>query len=237
MGGGVLKRRGFASKILAVTATTALPVTTLKPLVSWAEENSHAKKEGHHRFDDIDWWVKVFEDPARDEWQQPEKVLDWIGAIQDQVVVDIGCASGYFTRRFAKRNGNAWAIGAEIESGFFSPIHRLANQAGLCNVMTQLCKPDGPNLPPASVDLCFFCDTWHHISSRIDYLKNLRRSLRPNGRVVIVDLFKERTIHFGPRPSERLHHDEVVAELKEAGFSVRLNTDLLPYQYLVEGRY
>lgn len=39
-------------------------------------EEHHAGKHGYHKeFKGIDYWVKVFNDPKRDKWQRPEKVV------------------------------------------------------------------------------------------------------------------------------------------------------------------
>ncbi len=229
-----MKRRGFAAQVITAAAATGLAPLLAGPAAGQTHQHGSDHKHGH-RFDDIDHWVKVFEEPGRSEWQKPDEVLSWIGQLNAKVAVDIGCASGYFTRRLAKAVGpKGWAIGAEVEPGFLAPIHLLANKEKLTNVLTQLCLFESPNLPPESVDLAFICDTYHHIDHRAAYLKELRASLKPGGRVVIVDFKKDKTTPFGPKNSERLHHDEVTKELQGAGLTVRSNLDLLPYQYILE---
>jgi ubiquinone/menaquinone biosynthesis C-methylase UbiE len=229
-----MNRRGFTTKLLAVAASASAVSLGGRPASGQTHEHGSGHQHGH-RFDDIEHWVKVFEEPGRSDWQKPDEVLKWIGQLESKTVVDIGCASGYFTRPFAKAVGpRGWAIGAEVEPGFLAAVHQLANKENINNLLTQLCKFDSPNLPIASTDLFFICDTYHHIDHRADYLKQLHSCLRLNGRVVVVDFFKDKVTPFGPKASERLHHDLVTQELEAAGLTVRSNLDLLPYQYVLE---
>ena len=51
---------------------------------------------------DIDTYIQNLERPERDEYQQPEKVIEVLEVIPGSVVADVGAGSGYFTRHFAK---------------------------------------------------------------------------------------------------------------------------------------
>ena len=194
-------------------------------------------KEHHHDFNDIDHWVRVFEEPGRDVWQKPEQVVAWLKATSGLTVADVGAASGYFTRTWARAVGpTGWAIAVEIEPGFFKPIHELARKEGLTNVLTQICGPEGPGLPDHSVDVIFICDTLHHIDHRVGYYEKVKAALKDGGQLAIVDYFHDKDLPFGPKKAERLDHRLIMAELEKAGFTVRLNDTLLPYQYIIDAR-
>lgn len=198
-----------------------------------------AAKPGHHHhdFSDIPRWMKAFEDPARDVWQKPQAVVDWLQLRPGQVVADIGAASGYFSRPLARAVApSGWVFAVEIEAGFFAPLHQLAAEQKVHNLATVLATAEGPNLPDGSVDLIFLCDTLHHIQGRADYYQVLRKSLKPGGRIAVVDFFPDRDIPVGPKKEERLSPQQVSDELQAAGFSVESNLELLPYQYIVVGR-
>ena len=68
-----------------------------------------------HRFEDAEAWAKRFEDPARDAWQQPDRVVELLAVRQDLVVADIGSATGYFPVRFARACPGGLVLGADIE--------------------------------------------------------------------------------------------------------------------------
>ena len=66
--------------------------------------------------------------------------------------------------------------------------------------------------------------------AREAYFKKLRASLRPGGRVVIVDFHAEATM--GPPKEHRLSVDDVVAEAKASGL-VKRSESRLPQQYVL----
>ncbi|HEY7247647.1 MAG TPA: SAM-dependent methyltransferase, partial [Xanthobacteraceae bacterium] len=74
-------------------------------------------------------------------------------------------------------------------------------------------------------------DTYHHIDHRIAYFARLRESLRPNGRLAIVD-FKADSPN-GPPLEHRIAPEKATAELNAAGYSLVATHPFLPRQYLL----
>jgi hypothetical protein len=97
------------------------------------------------------------------------------------------------------------------------------------NVKPALCPFDGPGLPEDSVDLAFISQVYHHfdMEGRVEYMKGLKKVVRPTGRVVIIekhsDLSAERKDH-GSYPS----HLSKVAE--DSGW-VMVRYELMPKTY------
>ena len=77
-------------------------------------------------------------------------------------------------------------------------------------------------------------NTWHHIPAREQYARALRQALADGGAVFVVDytLESER----GPPRGHKLPPETVSEELRSAGFTVRVDGDLLPDQYVVIAR-
>jgi ubiquinone/menaquinone biosynthesis C-methylase UbiE len=197
----------------------------------------HKHHHHHHDFSDIPRWVEAFEESSREAWQKPAAVVDYLQLKPGQVVADVGASSGYFSRPLAKAVGpSGWVFAVDIEPGFFAPMHKLAAQQGIHNLATILATASSSNLPPASTDLIFICDTWHHIENRPSYLEHLKACLRPGGRIAVVDFFDDRDIPVGPKKEERLSPQSVSAEFQKAGLKVEQNLTLLPYQYIVVGQ-
>ena len=94
-------------------------------------------------------------------------------------------------------------------------------------------SPATPRLAPSSVDVIFFCDVLHHIDHRAAYYEKLKTALKPGGRVVIVDFYKK-ALPVGPPPSMKLSEEQVIDELKAAGFRLARKHGMLPYQYFLE---
>ncbi len=195
--------------------------------------------EGHqqHDFADVSRWIDRFEAPSRKVWQKPDQVVEFLKLQPGQQVADIGAGSGYFTRRFAAAVGEEGkALAVEIESGFFPFIKETAEQLGLSSLMTHLAQSDDPLLPENSMDMIFICDTLHHIENRQPYYQKITQALKPGGRLVVVDFFKNRDLPVGPGARMKLSWSRVKWELERAGFKTQVELELLPYQYIVIGR-
>ena len=65
-----------------------------------AQTPSHPDHMEHH-FDPAAS-AKAFDDPARDAWQMPDRVIAMLGLKPGQIVTDIGSGTGYFSVRLAK---------------------------------------------------------------------------------------------------------------------------------------
>src|SRR5512134_3642450 len=80
-----------------------------------APENpsEHARHGHHHRFDDAAGWSKVFDDPARDEWQKPRRVIELLAISSGLTIADIGAGTGYFEPHLARAVGTSGKVIAE----------------------------------------------------------------------------------------------------------------------------
>lgn len=185
------------------------------------------------KFKDIECWVKMFEDPERDAWQKPAEVVEALNLRPGDVVADIGAGTGYFTRHFAVAVGaSGKAIGLDIESGMVEYMREDAKKLNLKNYEARVVKTDDPELAPHSVDVIFLCNTYHHIENRVEYFKNVAKSLKPNGRVINVDFFKN--TDFGPPRDHKLAKEVVLEEMKKAGYRLIKSHGFLPQQYFIE---
>lgn len=194
-------------------------------------QHEHGK---HHDFSDLQKWVERFEDPQREEWQKPDLVVELLKLGPGHNVADIGAGTGYFTRRMAKKIlPGGLAVAVEIEPAFFSYVQKRAIEDKQDNLLMQLALPDTPRLAVGTYDVIFMCNTLHHIEHRAEYYAWLRRALRPGGRVVVVDFFKEMELPVGPPPSERLAPGSLRLEFEAAGFTVSVDAESLPYQYIL----
>jgi predicted methyltransferase len=86
-------------------------------------------------------------------------------------------------------------------------------------------------VPDESVDVVLIVDTYHHIDDRIAYFSRLKSSLRPGGRLAIVD-FKTEAPE-GPPAKRRIPPEKVTGELEQAGYALVARQDFLPRQYFL----
>ena len=171
--------------------------------------------------------AKSFDDPARDAWQMPDRVIAALGLMPGQVVADIGSGTGYFSIRLAKSAAAPKVYGADIEPEMVKYLRDRAAKEGLRNVVAVEAAADTPNLPER-VDLVLIVDTYHHLGDRETYFRNLARSLKPGGRVAIVD-FKPDSPE-GPPKEFRFSPEKIRSEMSKAGYKMVAQHNFLPRQ-------
>jgi SAM-dependent methyltransferase len=184
----------------------------------------------HRRFDDARRAERMFEQPERDAWQQPGRVLELLALKPTDKVADVGSATGYFPVRFARAVPEGVVYGVDIEPVLVNYLNLRARKEGLTNLVSLVCAPDDPRLPEP-VDVVFVCDTYHHISDRVAYFRRLAEDLRPGGRLVIVD-YREGDFPVGPRDDHKIPPEQVERELLAAGWRLA-QSETLKYQYFL----
>jgi SAM-dependent methyltransferase len=195
------------------------------------ERGGHRTDEGayRHRFEDAEKWAERFDRPDRDAWQKPDQVLDALRLAPNASVADIGAGTGYFSARIARRVPQGKVFAADVEADMVRYLGERARKEGLANVTPVRAAADGANLPEP-VDVILLVDTYHHIGNRVDYFKKLQSSLKPGGKLVIVDFRMESPE--GPPKEHRVTLEKASEELKSAGYSLVETHDFLPRQYL-----
>jgi SAM-dependent methyltransferase len=184
-----------------------------------------------YRFGDVQRWAPIFENPQRDRYQMPERVIASLGLAPGAVVADVGAATGYFARRFARVLGHAGHVFAvDIEPALLTYLDARARSEGIRNLQTVTATPTDSHLPAACCDLIFLCNTYHMIGPRVDYLSHLQDKLKPGGRIAIID-WRKQPLPRGPKPEWKLTAAQVAQEAARAGLCSVDRPDFLPYQY------
>lgn len=222
---------------MSVALVTLLAATAAQPHAPPADA-TQAPAHGdhatvHHRFEDVDRWVEVFDDPARAAWQRPAELVAALGLAPGSIVADVGAGTGYFNPHLARAVGpTGRVIAIDIEPGFVAHMTARAAREGTPQVQPRLGQPDDPGLAPAEADLVLLVDTYHHIDDRVAWFTRLREGVKPGGRLAVVD-FKAGDLPVGPPPQHRVPVEQVIAELDQAGWTVSARPDLLPHQFVV----
>jgi SAM-dependent methyltransferase len=184
----------------------------------------------HHRFDDPERYAKSFDDPARDSWQMPARVIDALALSPNASVADIGAGTGYFSIRLAEAAPGATVYAVDVEPSMLAHIRKRTVGKGLKNVVTVQASSTSPNLPGA-VGLVIVVDTYHHLPNRPAYFRGLKQSLADGGRVAIIDFRKDSPE--GPPPEFRFEADQIIGEMKQAGYRLDSRHDFLPRQHFL----
>ena len=183
-----------------------------------------------HSFGDAEKWAKVFDDPERDSWQKPHEVIQALALKPDAVVADIGAGTGYFSVRFAHMVPKGRVYGVDTEPGMVKHLAERAQRAGLKNVTAVEGKPGDPRLPEQA-DLIVFVDVYHHVDERERYFRQLQKSLKPGGRIAVIDFRMDSPV--GPPKGARIEPSRVKDEMKRAGYALAQEHAFLPNQYFL----
>jgi arsenite methyltransferase len=197
------------------------------------ERAGHDISGQHHAFTDADAWTRVFDDPSRDEWQRPDEVLGALELEPTMVVADVGAGTGYFSVRLARAVPRGEVLATDLEPDMVRFLRERARREQLPNLRSVQATTTSSGLAARSVDRILIVHLWHHLAEREVYARRLALSLRPGGRLFIVDFSP--SADRGPPASIRVAAEAVVAELESAGLSARVSPVALPDQYIVEG--
>lgn len=140
---------------------------------------------------DVEQFIGRFENEGRDAFDHRTEIVKAIGLKPGMAVADIGAGTGLFTRLFGKQVGPKGSIFAvDIAEKFVKHVELTSQKAGLKNVVGVVCKPDSVNLPPASIDLAFICDTYHHFEFPTKTMRSIHQALKPEGQVILIDFHR-----------------------------------------------
>ena len=181
-------------------------------------------------FSGAEQWAHVFDDPKRDEWQKPHEVIQALALKPDAVIADIGSGTGYFAVRFASMVPRGRVYGVDIEPDMVKYLAERAKREKRDNVVAIAGAPDDPRLPEKA-DLILLVDVFHHVEDRASYFRKLRTSLKPGGRVAIIDFRIDSPE--GPPKTARIAPDRVITELNGAGYALAKEHRFLPNQYFL----
>ena len=199
-----------------------------------AQDNHKLSAEEMHRLhQDSKAYIAFLEDPKRDEYQKPHEVIMALDLKDGERIADIGAGSGYFALRIARHVGEAGRVYAvDINPDMIIHLNRAIRDMGVANVTTILAPPDDPLLPDESIDRFFICDTWHHIENQAKYLELMKKMLKPNGQVIMID-FQKRELPVGPPEEMKVAKEDVITQMRANGFELLKEHTFLPYQYFL----
>ena len=176
-----------------------------------------------------DW----LERPERIEQEQPEQVLDAMALRPGDVVADVGCGSGYYARRMARRVQPGGTVYCEdIQPEMLDIMRQRAADEGVTGIEAVLGTPTDPKLPAGAVDWIIIVDVYHEMSDPEPMLAAIRRALSPRGRVALLEYRVEDGTGDQLKADHTMSVRQVLMEWRAAGFDLVALHDFLPSQHL-----
>ena len=207
--------------------TRLLLALSLLAAATAAAQSPHTHR---HSFGDAEKWAHVFDDPERDAWQKPHQVIEALGLRPDAVIADIGAGTGYFAVRFANMVPAGKVYAVDVEPDMVRYLAERAKKEKRANLVAVKGAAGDPRLPEKA-DLVVLVDVYHHIEQRERYFRALAASLKPGGRVAVIDFRMDSPS--GPPKSARVAPERVKAELAAAGYALSEEHGFLPRQYFL----
>lgn len=139
------------------------------------------------------------DEDTRDTSGEAETVFGLLKIGEGMTVADIGAGSGYYTVRLSSRVGeNGKVIANDIMPDHLARLRKRVLDQGLSNVSLALGDPGDARLEPRSTDLALMVHMYHEIEDPFGLLWNLHNSLRPGGRVAVIDADRSTARHGTP---------------------------------------
>jgi ubiquinone/menaquinone biosynthesis C-methylase UbiE len=162
-----------------------------------------------------------------------ERIVEALGLCEGMSVADVGAGDGEFTEALAREVGTTGRVYAtEVERDKVDELRERAVSHGLLNVTAVLGDQASTGLPPGCCDAILLRMVYHHFTDPPAMRRSLWRALRPGGRIAVVEVPPQRGWRQLEGVPERGGHgiprDELVAEMRGAGFEVVARHDAWP---------
>jgi predicted methyltransferase len=179
---------------------------------------------------------------APDDDADAKRLIEVLELHDGSVVADIGAGSGPLTIRIARNVGPTGKVySTDLNEDRLREIREAAAKAQLQNVVVMEGGADRTNLPEQCCDAIFMRSVYHHFGHPPVMNASLLASLKPGGRLAVVDFRPDSGVSAPPgrRANGKDHGvtvETVLEELKAAGFIDVQQTTWSPGPFLVTGR-
>ena len=163
-------------------------------------------------------------------------LVESLGLHVGDTVADVGTGVGHLLPYLVKRVGGSGTIFAvDIYPEFLDRVRERISAAGWQNVHPVLATERNPELPVDRLDAVILLDTYHHLNFPEETMGAVRRALKSDGRLFIIDFYRNR-----PNPQAtleqvqrhiRLDRDDVVKEIEAQGFGLTRQWDHMPFSW------
>ena len=172
-----------------------------------------------------------FDRPERDAEERPDQVINALEIPPGATVADVGSGTGYFTWRLAERVGpTGKVLAVDVQERMLDLTRAAVSQRNLRNVDYALATDNDPRLPANTFDLVFIAYAYHEFANPERVMAAVRKSLKRDGRVVILEYAKESNIA-PASPMHKMSFDEIRREIEPVGFTIDRLFDFLPVQH------
>ncbi len=171
--------------------------------------------------------------PERESEENVEGALNALNLKPGMTVAEVGAGTGYVSLKMAVRVGPTGKVFAnDIQPEMLDLLRKNAAAAGIANVQTVLGSEGDPKLPTGRMDLVILVDVYHEFSQPQKMLQGIHSSLKPDGRLVLLEYRKEDP-SVPIRPDHKMSVAEAKTEVEAEGFKLGPVIESLPRQHIL----
>lgn len=176
-----------------------------------------------------DWLTRE----SRNREEDCDTMLKALDVKPGDVVCDMGCGNGFYTLKLAQLVGpKGKVIAVDIQREMLGLLDDRAKQEKVANIDTVLGTVVDPKLPDKAVDLVLLVDVYHEFSHPEQMLAAIRKSLKPTGRIALVE-FRAEDPNVPIKPLHKMSKEQILKEFPPNGFKLVEEFDKLPWQHLM----
>ena len=162
----------------------------------------------------------------RDQWQQPERIMDSLHIQPGMVIGEAGAGEGYFTFKLSNRIGNNGKIYAnDIDSVKLETLKKHIEHDKITNIIPVLGKIEDPCFPDSSLDMVIMVYVIHHLEKPVSFFESIKSDLKSGAVVVIVERDPDK---HGGLNGHFLPKEEVQKILMESNYIIKKIMTFLP---------
>ena len=172
------------------------------------------------------------ERPERERQERTDLLIAGLNLSDDFVVADIGAGTGYFTFPVAQRVPRGKVFSVDIQPEMLARVERRKALENIANVETVLGEEDDPKLPAKEIDLAFIVDAYHEFSFPREMGERLKESLKPGGRLVLVE-YRAEDLRVPIKRLHKMSELQVKQEMAAIGLDWIRTESYLPQQHVL----
>lgn len=156
--------------------------------------------------------------------REAPQIMEALGIKPGMTIADVGSGGGAMTVVIGRLIGDGKVFATDITERALRLTRAYVEKEGLKNVTVLEGAAAATNLPPGCCDAVFMRDVYHHVTSVEAFNKSLLATLKPGGRLAIIDFTPDKGSKLPAGvPENRGGHgipiSVVEQELKAAGFT------------------
>ena len=147
-------------------------------------------------------------------------------------IADIGAGSGYFSFRLAPLVPQGTVYAVDIQPEMLALIQGKKEKNRILNVQTVLGTIADPKLPADSLDWVLLVDAYHEFSHPYEMMTNIRKALKPTGKVVLLE-YRAEDESVPIKPLHKMAEAQARREMAAVGLVWLETRRTLPWQHLM----